>query len=176
MTELIDRILEMPTRQRVLLIVGSIGLVFFLYANFIYWPRSTTIAEKQANLDAMIASRDAKAIHLRPGIGVGGMMEGNLMHGLIHPEMGHILLRKKEGDQFEGVCPYHKNCLEGLASGPAMQKRWNVSSATSIDINHMAWDIEAYYLAEAISNWIMCISSIRSSRRILWSFTTPLLM
>jgi type IV pilus assembly protein PilO len=61
MTELIDRVLEMPTRQRVLLLVGTVGMLFFLYANFIYWPRSTTIAEKQENLDAMIASRDAKA-------------------------------------------------------------------------------------------------------------------
>jgi type IV pilus assembly protein PilO len=62
MTDLIDRILEMPTRQRVLLLVGGVGMLFFLYANFIYWPRSTTIAEKQENLDAMIASRDAKAM------------------------------------------------------------------------------------------------------------------
>jgi type IV pilus assembly protein PilO len=61
MTDLIDRVLEMPTRQRVLLLVGTVGMLFFLYANFIYWPRSATIANKQENLDAMIASRDAKA-------------------------------------------------------------------------------------------------------------------
>jgi type IV pilus assembly protein PilO len=61
MTDLLERVLEMPTRQRVLLLVGTVGMLFFLYANFIYWPRSATIAEKQENLDAMIASRDAKA-------------------------------------------------------------------------------------------------------------------
>lgn len=61
MTDLIERVLDMPTRQRVLLLVGGVGIVFLLYANFIYWPRSVEIADKQENLQAMIASRDAKA-------------------------------------------------------------------------------------------------------------------
>ncbi|MBN2479072.1 MAG: ROK family protein [Parachlamydiales bacterium] len=93
------------------------------------------------------------------GIGVGGMVRGNLMHGLIHPEMGHIIIPQRKDDDFIGVCPYHKNnCLEGLASGPSMHKRWKVDKLSTLEMSHIAWDLEAYYLAIAIANWIMCIS------------------
>lgn len=58
------------------------------------------------------------------GIGAGAFVKGKLLHGISHPEMGHILVPKVVNDNFEGNCPYHKNCLEGLASGPAIEKRW----------------------------------------------------
>ena len=59
------------------------------------------------------------------GIGGGGLYNGWLMHGLLHPEMGHIRLpHNREADPFPGICPYHEDCLEGLASGPAMKARW----------------------------------------------------
>lgn len=66
-------------------------------------------------------------IYLTIGTGVGGgaMVEGNLLHGVMHPEMGHIRLPHDRGaDPFEGSCPFRGNCLEGLASGPAMEARW----------------------------------------------------
>lgn len=62
MNELFDRIMEMPTRQRVLLLVGSVGLLFFVYAYFLYWPRNDAIAEKQATLEKLQADRDRKAV------------------------------------------------------------------------------------------------------------------
>jgi type IV pilus assembly protein PilO len=62
MNELFDRIMDMPTRQRVLLLVGSVGLVFFVYAYFVYWPRNDDIAEKQATLEKLQADRDRKAV------------------------------------------------------------------------------------------------------------------
>ena len=59
------------------------------------------------------------------GIGGGGMVNGRLMHGLVHPEMGHVRIpHDSTTDPFAGVCPFHGDCLEGLASGPAMAARW----------------------------------------------------
>ena len=96
------------------------------------------------------------------GIGAGGMLSGKMMHGLIHPEMGHTFIpHNKEEDPFSGVCPYHGNCLEGLASGPAMMKRWNVDSAVDLPENHKAWDLEAKYLGYAMANCTMSISPQR---------------
>ena len=80
------------------------------------------------------------------------------MHGLIHPEMGHVRLpRDKDRDSFEGVCPYHGDCLEGLASGPAMEKRWG-TRAEALPDSHPAWDLEAHYLAVALTGFICTLS------------------
>jgi fructokinase len=91
------------------------------------------------------------------GIGVGAMTEGKLLHGLLHPEMGHIMIRRHPQDQFEGSCPYHRDCLEGMASGPSIEKRWRkVGSELSND--KTVWEIESYYLAQAIANYILILS------------------
>ncbi len=58
------------------------------------------------------------------GIGAGAVVEGNMVHGLLHPEMGHIMVKRHKDDRYKGICPYHKDCLEGLASGPAIEARW----------------------------------------------------
>ena len=66
------------------------------------------------------------------GIGGGGLLGGRPMHGLVHPEMGHMLLpRDPAADPFPGVCPFHGGCLEGLASGPAMLARWGQPAESS---------------------------------------------
>ncbi len=92
------------------------------------------------------------------GIGGGGMLGGRLMHGLIHPEMGHVLLPKHPDDPLaRGVCPFHPNCLEGLASGPALKARWGVSGET-LPVDHQAWEIEAYYLATAVMDFLCTCS------------------
>ena len=81
------------------------------------------------------------------GIGGGGMVNGKMLHGLVHPEMGHMLLRRDpEQDPFPGSCPYHGGCLEGLASGPALERRWGVRSET-LPPDHPAWALEAHYIA-----------------------------
>ena len=92
------------------------------------------------------------------GIGVGAMVENHLLHGLIHPEMGHTFVPRKIGDDFKSVCPYHDDCLEGLASGPAIAKRWNIKVATDLKDSHEAWDLEAFYLGTAIANWTLTLS------------------
>jgi fructokinase len=94
------------------------------------------------------------------GIGGGGVINGRMMHGLFHPEMGHIRLPRADGDRFEGICPYHGDCLQGLASGPAMEARWG-KQAAELPANHPSWRMEAYYLASAVSNYICTLSPNR---------------
>lgn len=95
------------------------------------------------------------------GIGGGGLVNGKLMHGLLHPEMGHIPLpRDPKTDPFEGICPYHGDCFEGLASGPAMEKRWG-SKAEALPSDHPAWVLEAHYVALALRSFICTLSPQR---------------
>lgn len=92
------------------------------------------------------------------GIGAGAVVGGKLIHGLSHPEMGHIIVRRHPGDPYEGTCPYHKDCLEGLAAGPAIVKRWSVQHGTDLPADHPAWEMEAYYLAQALMNYVLILS------------------
>ncbi len=95
------------------------------------------------------------------GIGGGGLMNGKLMHGLIHPEMGHILLPPRHNDPSPGgFCPYHGNCLEGMANGPAIEKRWG-QRAETLAPDHAAWELEAHYLATGLASLICTLSPQR---------------
>jgi fructokinase len=95
------------------------------------------------------------------GIGGGGLVDGRLMHGLIHPEMGHIRLpRDPRRDAFPGNCPFHGDCFEGLASGPAIWKRWN-QDPTTLPPDHDAWALEAHYIALALVSFICTLSPQR---------------
>lgn len=99
-------------------------------------------------------------ITIGTGIGVGIYQNGGLLHGMLHPEAGHILLSKHTEDDFNGVCPYHSNCFESLASGPSIEKRWG-KKANLLTENVKAWEIEAYYIAQAIVAYILTISPHR---------------
>jgi fructokinase len=93
------------------------------------------------------------------GIGAGVVAEGRLLHGMVHPEWGHILLRPHPEDPMpRGVCPYHDGCLEGLACGPAIEKRWGMS-AKLLPEEHIGWEIEAYYLAQLCVTALLTIST-----------------
>ncbi len=95
------------------------------------------------------------------GIGGGGMAAGRLMHGLVHPEMGHMRLpHDRQADPFPGVCPYHGDCLEGMANGPAMKARWG-QPAETLAPDHPAWALEAHYLALAVANLVCTLSPQR---------------
>jgi fructokinase len=92
------------------------------------------------------------------GIGGGGMANGRLMHGLLHPEMGHLCIPHDWGaDPFAGSCPFHGDCLEGLASGPAIESRWGQRGET-LPPDHPAWELEAHYLTPGVVNWIYTLS------------------
>lgn len=88
------------------------------------------------------------------GTGIGGaaMINGHLVHGLLHPEVGHMRVRRFAGDAFEGNCPVHGDCLEGLAAGPAMAARWNVDHSEQLPDSHFAWAMEAHYLGQMAVN------------------------
>jgi fructokinase len=95
------------------------------------------------------------------GIGAGVFVNGGPVHGLAHPEVGHMLLPHRWGeDSFPGVCPFHGDCFEGLASGPAMRQRWG-QSAESLPADHPAWELEAEYIALALINLVYIYSPQR---------------
>ena len=99
-------------------------------------------------------------IYLTVGTGIGGgaLVNGRLLHGLMHAEMGHIRVpRDTVRDPFPGVCPFHGDCLEGIASGTAVQARWK-RCAEELPADHEAWDLEAEYLALGMNNWICTLS------------------
>jgi fructokinase len=102
-------------------------------------------------------------IYLTIGTGIGGgaLVGGQLAHGLLHPEMGHIPLpHDKENDPFESICPFHGDCFEGLASGPAMEARWG-EKPERLPSYHPAWDLEASYIALALRSFICTLSPQR---------------
>lgn len=102
-------------------------------------------------------------IYLTVGTGIGGgvFAEGKLLRGLLHPEMGHIPLpHDLIRDPFQGNCPFHGDCFEGLASGPAMEERWG-QRAETLPQDHPAWELEAHYIAQALAAYIYTISPQR---------------
>ncbi|MBZ5726773.1 MAG: ROK family protein [Acidobacteriia bacterium] len=95
------------------------------------------------------------------GIGGGAMAHGKLLHGLVHPEMGHIPIpHDRAADPYRGGCPYHGDCLEGLASGPAMEARWGMP-AQELPAGHPGWALEAHYLALGLATWVCTLSPRR---------------
>ena len=99
-------------------------------------------------------------ITIGTGIGVGAVAEGKLIHGMLHPEAGHILIRKNPKDKYQGKCPYHKTCFEGLASGPAMEARYG-KKADELADEREVWELEADYIAQALVNYILVLSPER---------------
>jgi fructokinase len=102
-------------------------------------------------------------LYLTIGTGIGGgvVANGRVLHGLVHPDMGHVRIPHDwTGDPFPGVCPYHGDCLEGLASGPAMEARWRARAETLPD-DHPAWALESKYLGFALANYILTLSPER---------------
>jgi fructokinase len=92
------------------------------------------------------------------GIGGGGLSGGKLMHGLLHPEFGHMRIPHDfEDDPFEGVCPYHGDCWEGLASGRAIEARWG-KPAEQLEDEPAVWELEARYLALGLVS-VICVLS-----------------
>jgi fructokinase len=95
------------------------------------------------------------------GIGVGGIVNGRPLHGLLHPESGHIFIpHDRQADPFPGACPYHGDCFEGLAAGPALAKRWGQPGET-LPADHPAWALEARYIGLALANLIFSFSPQR---------------
>ncbi|MDN2649903.1 ROK family protein [Leuconostoc lactis] len=113
------------------------------------WAEFTTGAAK--DVDNMVY------LTVGTGVGAGIVSGGHLVSGYGHPEAGHIFLQKHPEDTYDGHCPFHgANCLEGLAAGPAIEERWGMS-AKEIPDDHLAWRMEAFYLAQAILDYTMIL-------------------
>jgi len=112
----------------------------------------------EAQLGAARGVDDAVYVTVGTGVGGGVLSGGKLVHGLMHPELGHMLLRPHPDDSTpRGVCPYHDGCLEGLAAGPAIGARVG-GDARGLPDDHPAFAIEAYYLAQMCMNLILTLS------------------
>jgi fructokinase len=100
------------------------------------------------------------SLYLTIGTGIGGgyIKDGRSLLGLLHPEMGHLRIpHNREVDPFPGGCPFHGDCFEGLASGPAIEKRLGMVGAV-VPEEHSYWDIEADYIASALMNFVLVLS------------------
>ena len=96
-------------------------------------------------------------ITIGTGIGVGIAIGGKLVHGMLHPEAGHIGINKHKEDKGKCICPYHDHCFEGLAAGPSIETRWGKKAYELVD-NDLAWEIESEYIAQALVNYILTVS------------------
>jgi fructokinase len=95
------------------------------------------------------------------GIGAGIIVNGQILHGLTHPEAGHVRLPHDwAADPFPGICPFHGDCFEGLASGPALAARWG-QPGDNLPDEHPAWGLESGYIAAALVNTILTLSPRR---------------
>ncbi|NDI35938.1 ROK family protein [Chengkuizengella sediminis] len=99
-------------------------------------------------------------ITIGTGIGAGVIVQGSMLSGISHPEMGHVRVRRHPEDHYEGCCPYHHDCLEGLAAGPALEERWGKKGVALKDVDQV-WELEAYYLSEALVNFILTLSPMK---------------
>lgn len=99
--------------------------------------------------------RHAVYVTIGTGIGAGVMQNGQLVQGASHPEIGHMRITRHTEDSFAGSCPFHQDCLEGLASGPALGQRW-MQPAQQLHADHPAWSMQAYYLAQMCMNITLC--------------------
>ena len=100
---------------------------------------------------------DAVYLTIGTGIGAGIMTNGKLLHGMLHPEAGHIPMAVHKDDTYTGKCPYHKTCFEGMAAGPAIEERWG-QPGKKLRYRKEVWELEAYYIAQALTSYIMILS------------------
>ena len=115
----------------------------------------------EAELGAARGCQSAVYVTIGTGIGGGVCVNGQTVHGLLHPEVGHMLLRPHPEDPNpHGVCPFHDGCLEGLAAGPAIGARVG-GDAKNLPDDHPTFAIEAYYLAQMCANLVVTVSPER---------------
>ena len=99
-------------------------------------------------------------ITIGTGIGIGVITEGKLLHGMMHPEGGHMIISKMPEDTMESTCPYHDNCFEGLANGPSIKKRFG-KEGNELKNDDKVWELESEYIAQALLNIIMILQPQR---------------
>ena len=111
----------------------------------------------EATWGAAKGLEDAVYVTIGKGIGMGAIVSGNPVHGMLHPEVGHIRMSVIPGDEYQGSCPSHGACFEGLASGQAILGRWGKQAHELLDKPEV-WELEAKYIAQALNSIIMTLS------------------
>ena len=141
-------------------VVGSLNHALGVPVGFDTDVNAAVLGE--ARWGAAQGLRTAIYVTIGTGIGGGALIDGKLAHGLVHPEMGHLLLPREPDDlEFIGGCPYHGGrCWEALASGPAVERRWG-HRAETLPGHHPAWDLEARYIASALTTLVLVLSPDR---------------
>lgn len=114
----------------------------------------------EANFGAGKGLENVLYLTVGTGIGAGITVSGNPVHGMLHPEAGHVPVAAHPKDGAPCICPYHRSCCEGMASGTAMNARWKIS-AKELPDDHIAWEIEADYLAQALASFVLTVSPNR---------------
>ncbi|MDE0826891.1 MAG: ROK family protein [Akkermansiaceae bacterium] len=114
----------------------------------------------EVTMGAATGCSNVAYITIGTGIGGGLIVDGNILHGSLHSEFGHLNVPRHPDDDFAGLCPYHSTCLEGLASGPAISKRWG-TPGHKLPADHPAWDMEAWYLAQGTLSLLAIASPSR---------------
>lgn len=110
----------------------------------------TAAAIAEQRFGAGAGAEDVCYVTVGTGVGIGAVVEGRPLHGTAHPELGHLLVRRHPDDAFGGVCRFHGDCLEGLASAPALTQRWGVEPQSLSDDLVAARHLQAYYLAQLV--------------------------
>lgn len=113
-------------------------------------------AQGEACLGAARGLKSFVYVTIGTGVGAGAVSNGNPVNGAMHPEIGHMLVpRHLKADDYAGGCPFHGDCIEGLICGPSLEKRWGMR-AEKLPADHIAWDIQAHYIA--LMCWNLTIS------------------
>ncbi len=140
-------------------IAGTVGRALEVVVGFDTDVNGAALGE--ARWGAAQELSDFLYLTIGTGIGGGAISNGRVVHGILHPEMGHIRIPHDTArDPFRGCCPYHGDCLEGLASGPAIEARWGVAGR-ELPPGHPAWELEARYLALGLATWVCTLSPQR---------------
>ena len=112
----------------------------------------------ESELGAGRGKKSLLYVTIGTGIGGGVILDNKPLHGAMHPELGHIILSAHPDDPMpQGSCPFHRGCLEGLASGPSIEARWGIS-ARDLPDDHFGWELEAYYLGQLCADAIYMYS------------------
>ncbi|MBO0470189.1 ROK family protein [Enterococcus sp. DIV0242_7C1] len=138
--------------------IDLLGLLKARYALPIAWTTDVNAAAYgEMHLGAGRNTQNCLYLTVGTGVGGGAVVQGSILHGFSHPEMGHISVTRHPEDSFESTCPYHDHCLEGLAAGPAVEKRTGVKGQL-VAADHAVWELEAFYLAQALMNYTLILS------------------
>lgn len=141
---------------------------FNFYAHFKEELGCPVVVDTDVNAAALGESMDgalkgiSNGIYLTIGTGIGAgiLVNGELLHGSLHPEAGHIILQKHPEDSMDCSCGYHTHCFESLAAGPSLKRRTGMDGI-QIPENHEIWELESYYIAQALVNYTLILATER---------------